>query len=244
MRHFDDDKFEKFSKTVNHELRTPLVAIESGINAVKHYLPKLIESYNFARSKQIDVPSIQPKHIEILSRTLENVEREARFAATYLNMITVNMRGLSIDAINYTTCSIKQCLKSAITNFPARTNQQITILEAIAFPKNDFKFMGDEALMTQVLLNLLLGTTTHANCKIEINISECNSDKILCLVFSGKHQFQEIDSTMSQDSCPTHHLNLSMGLEFNRKYLNQIGVRLVFKSNNEQSQVELIFPNI
>jgi signal transduction histidine kinase len=244
MKCLEDNKFEKFSKIVNHELRTSLVAIESGINAVKHYLPKLIESYHLVRNKQPDVPSIQPNHLAILSRTLENVEREARFSAMYLNMVTLNMSNTRIDEVNLSICHIKDCIELSIANFPSRDQYQISVLKAIELPKSNFEFKGDQDLMVNVLMNLILGVLTSINCKIEMNTTETRDTNTLLLIFTSKNVFEQNNSLSKLDNRTLKNLNISLGLEFGHRFLKEIGGEIVATTQNESLRLELIFPKI
>jgi hypothetical protein len=78
---------ESVRACMSHELRTPLAAIKTGVSGVKDFLPALIESYHMAVKNRLPVPEIQPRHLEVLTKTLDNVEKEAQFISDYVNKL-------------------------------------------------------------------------------------------------------------------------------------------------------------
>lgn len=60
-----------------HTLRTPSVAIQSSSNAIKYYLPILVEAYKVAKKQNLNVPEVQVQHLSLLEKVVNNIENEA-----------------------------------------------------------------------------------------------------------------------------------------------------------------------
>ena len=76
---------ESARASLSHELRTPMATIKTGISGVKDFLPALIAAYKIAQSRNLPIPEIQSRHLDMLTKTLNNVEKEARFVSDYIN---------------------------------------------------------------------------------------------------------------------------------------------------------------
>lgn len=72
-----------------HILRTPSVAIQSSSNAIKHYLPILVEAYKAAKKQNINVPEIQIQHLSLLEKVVNNIENEAAEINKYLDELII-----------------------------------------------------------------------------------------------------------------------------------------------------------
>jgi signal transduction histidine kinase len=174
--------FKKFSNDFIHELRTPLIAIKMGVNAVKDYLPPLIEGYRIAKENKLVIPLVQPRHLTILQRMLENVEEEVGFAEAYLNNLAVNLQSVNQGRLSLVPCSIQQCWENALRVYPSRSQELLQQLHKIEFPENNFIFLGDETLTTHVFVNLIryiLGYSYPGKGKISLVIKSENMKTIL-----------------------------------------------------------------
>lgn len=71
-----------------HKLRTPAVAIKISVGGIKEYLPKLVEAYAIGKDNGLDLPEINDEHLEVLTRILNNIERDSFKINQYLDDLT------------------------------------------------------------------------------------------------------------------------------------------------------------
>jgi len=86
--------------TLTHDLSTHLVAIKLGANATKDYLPRLIDGYLLAQHYDLNVTSIPSCDLEILSRTVRNIESEAGDALIHLNELVNRLKVIEHNLCN------------------------------------------------------------------------------------------------------------------------------------------------
>ena len=79
---------KKLLKEIIHKMRTPTTAIQSGISGIKSFMPQLIEAYQEAKKSGVNVPEIQPRHLEILLKVMDHIEDDAAFMNNYLDELT------------------------------------------------------------------------------------------------------------------------------------------------------------
>ncbi len=238
---------EQLSRNINHELRTPLVAIQLGINAVKDYLPQLIESYAVANRNNLVTSVIHPRHLATLSRTLENVEREAHFAAAYLNMLMLNLKEIKKENLHLNTLSISHCLKKAIREYSCRSRLQKKILQSIHLPVNNFQFRGDEELVVNVIMNLIHHTLYHFQegdpCEILIEIETTKCANHFIFKYPKQQDVEIIDENYFQQDFFVYTKNIRCGLAFCQEIMHAINGDICFRLNEEQFvEFKLTFP--
>lgn len=238
---------KQYSKTINHELRTPLVAIKAGINAVKDYLPKLIEGYNVAKNNNLNIPTVQQRHLDALSRSLEHVEKAAHFAATYLNMLTMNLQTINSDTVKFETCSMKACLTKALKDYPCHTDTQQQIIYKIKIPEEDFVFNGDERLIVHVLMNLIQNSLyciqDVGSGDIYISIQQQNEKNILSFKNTGRSVNEEIFHKIFNHGFSTKTFNMGCGLSFCHQVMQFLNGDIICEFQTDQYTVfNLIFP--
>ncbi len=72
-----------------HTLRTPSVAIQSSSNAIKHYLPILVETYKEAKKQNLTIPDVQIQHLSLLEKVVNNIENEAISINKFLDNLII-----------------------------------------------------------------------------------------------------------------------------------------------------------
>lgn len=155
------DCLETMARSVGHELRTSLLAIKSGIGGVKDYVPTLVEVYEMAIKHGLDVPEIQPKYLDMLTKALDLTERAASCASTYVNMFITNMTRVDAEKMSLHVSSIKVCLQDAAEQFPYKSDEQKSLLVNSIHEIGDFSLMGNRELVVNLLLNLFKNAIFH-----------------------------------------------------------------------------------
>ncbi len=147
------------SASMAHELRTPLSAIEMGMEGIGTVLPNLLESYQMAKEAGLKVPIITSMHYRVLSRVIENSRMEARSALSVIDMLLVNTSTSQIDVEKFKNYSMLHCMDNTLARYPFHEDEK----DKIHWKKSDFLFLGDEILMTHVIFNLLKNALYYLN---------------------------------------------------------------------------------
>lgn len=141
------------SATIAHELRTPLRTIHSSVEGIKDYLPALIDTYELAKSKKMNIPYINPIHYEALLTACDQIESEAKATFSVIEMLLMNVSQNHVNSSELKPCSINHCIDMAIQRYPFDAGEsELVFWEAI---DDDFSFLGNETLLTHVIFNLL-----------------------------------------------------------------------------------------
>jgi len=138
--------------SIAHEMRTPLAAIRGLVDGASTYFPTLIEAYQLARAHALNVPAIQEESVEMLTDSLQHIDRLVKQANMVIDMLLMNITAGGLKQVDLTTLSIKTSLKNALDIYPFSGDRRVVIQNNI---EDDFLFMGHESLFTHVIFNLL-----------------------------------------------------------------------------------------
>ena len=75
-----------------HELKTSLVTTSAGLNSVKKYLPTLIDAYRTSRENFKIPQEIPERHLAILTKLLENSEKEINNLNHLADSVTATLK--------------------------------------------------------------------------------------------------------------------------------------------------------
>lgn len=137
---------------IAHELRTPLLGIKSGAQALSAYIPVLFEAYHLAKQHGLLSSSIRENRVRQLLGVSERISSEIDYANTIIDMLLIKA-GRENYLLNCTLeqCSMADCLKEAIARYPFQSPQA----RAAVNWEGNFEFMGSKLLMQHILFNLL-----------------------------------------------------------------------------------------
>lgn len=137
---------------IAHELRTPLLGIKSGAQALNRYLPLLFEGYHLAHQNGLLKKSIRQSREQQLKGVSDRVVNEINYANTIIDMLLMKA-GRENSLLNCTLepCSMAECLQEAMKRYPFASTKQRESIEW----EGDFQFMGSKLLMQHVLFNLI-----------------------------------------------------------------------------------------
>lgn len=141
------------SRNIAHELRTPLLGIRTGVGGLRRYLPRLLEAYDLAQKEGLQVPPMRQGHRRALESVLDRIENETNYSNTMIDMLLVNAGRYQFEAFEYTMTQIGDCLTSALSRYPFRS--QAERLRVHWCTGEDFLFRGSSLLMIHVIFNLL-----------------------------------------------------------------------------------------
>ncbi len=226
-----------------HELRTPLRAIESGLEGVGKYLPDMLETYKIAKNAELEIPFIAPMQFQSLSKMLENTKIEARAAFAVIDMLLMNTNSSAIDESKYKIYSIKQCIYDALMRYPLDEEEK----SKIHWKMSDFSFHGDDILVIHVIFNLLKNALYYLKAanKGEIQIWCDKNEKFNILHFKDTSQGMDADilpHIFDRFYSRTRH-GTGVGLAFCKLVMKSFGGDITCESvKGEYSDFILSFP--
>ncbi|MFP6560043.1 sensor histidine kinase [Paraburkholderia sp. B3] len=236
--------------SVAHELRTPLVAIRVGAAGVMRYLPALLQTYVLAQRHRLPVPRIRGAHLHSLQGVVGRIEQEALYSNAIIDMLLATARFAGGNMQNATSCSITQCVETALARFPFREGDRQRVHCNL---RPDFSFRGSEILTVHVLFNLLKNAFRHMG-NIEtayISIRLETGSRINRLIFSDTgtgispeilpHIFTRFytSATTTDDVS----LGAGIGLAFCHDVMQAIGGAITCSSvKGEYTEFVLTFP--
>lgn len=137
---------------IAHELRTPLLGIKSGAQALVQYLPILFQGYQLAKEQELITSPLRDSRIQQLEGVSERIISEINYANTIIDMLLVKAgRENSLQHCNLETCSMAECINEAIARYPFSSSKERTLVSY----QGDFQFLGSKLLMQHVIFNLL-----------------------------------------------------------------------------------------
>lgn len=144
---------------IAHELRTPLLGINSGAAGLRSYLPALIDAYRQAQAHGMDVQSIRTVHLRSMEGVLDRIGMEAYYSNTIIDMLLTSVYPTGLKTGDADTCSMVKCVEAALQRYPFATARERALVSWEA--RTDFTFKGKELLMVHVLFNLLKNALRH-----------------------------------------------------------------------------------
>ena len=144
---------------IAHELRTPLLGINSGAAGLRSYLPTLLDAYRQAQAHGLDVQAIRAVHLRSMDGVLDRIGMEVYYSNTIIDMLLTSVYPTGLKTGDRTDCSMAACVAMALQRYPYATDRERAL---VSWDKEaDFVFKGTELLMVHVLFNLLKNALRH-----------------------------------------------------------------------------------
>lgn len=160
-----EEKFKAMSALggmIAHELRTPLLTLDINSTMIQHYLPLLVEGYEYSLGFGKATP-IRKDKLEALKQAISQMDLSIRYAQLTITNILKNFHHLSTDTeIELTQVSLQQIIQKAITLYPFDPKEEkLLIIKSI----DDIEILGNEQMLTHVLHNLFKNALHAINSK-------------------------------------------------------------------------------
>jgi len=231
---------------IAHELRTPLLGIKSGAQALTSYSPMLFEAYNLAKEHGLLTSSIRSNRIQQLQGVSECITSEIDYANTIIDMLLVKAgRENYLQNCTLETCSMADCLNEAIARYPFQSQK----LRALVNSHGDFQFIGSKLLMHHVLFNLLKNALYVIAMvqRGEITIWTGSSDKTnyLYVQDTAKGMSPRQLSRLFDHFYTTTFMGTGIGLSFCKLVMNRFGGDIRCESEEgKYTKFTLSFPRV
>jgi signal transduction histidine kinase len=229
---------------IAHELRTPLLGIKSGAQALVRYLPVLTEGYQLAKESELIATPLRERRLQQLEGVSSRIVSEINYANTIIDMLLVKAgRENSIHNCIVEICSIGECLTEAIARYPFLSPRERTLITWVG----DFQFKGSKLLMQHVLFNLIKNAlyVIATAQRGEIMIWTELGDKFNYLYFkdTAKGMTSQQLSQLFNHFYTTNFLGTGIGLSFCKLVMHSFGGNITCESvEGEYALFTLSFP--
>lgn len=229
---------------IAHELRTPLLGIKSGAQALARYSPALFHGYEQARNAGLIDKPIRNQRLQHLSGVSTRIINEIDYANTIIDMLLVKAgRENSLDNCQLEVCSMAACLKQALARYPFQHSQNRDLIEC----QGDFQFVGSPLLMQHVLFNLiknaLYAIATAQKGNIHIWVEEDDKYHILHFRDTGKGMGPKQLSRLFEHFYTTTFMGTGIGLSFCKLVMDRFHGYICCDSKiGEYTHFRLYFP--
>ena len=140
--------------TVAHEVASPLAAIGLHADELRHVLPELLRGYQLAVRNRLcgDALSMlgEPERVPSLAAA---IRRQVDSTSTVIEMSLASLTLNRLDKRSFDVHSISACIDSALDRFPFHEGERERVCVEPIDP--DIRFLGSDALLIFVLINLL-----------------------------------------------------------------------------------------
>ena len=231
---------------IAHELRTPLLGIKSGANAMSHYSPLLFEAYQLACEKGLLNQPIRKTRLQQLAGINERIISEIDYANTIIDMLLVKAgRQNSLQNCQLEPCSMAKCMEEALERYPFKGEAE----KALISWQGDFNFLGSRLLMQHVLFNLLKNAL-HAIAvaqkgEIVVWLEEGGKSNTLYFRDTAKGLSNQQLSRLFNHFYTTTFMGTGIGLSFCKLVMNRFGGDIRCESEEGvYTQFMLTFPKL
>ncbi|WP_237757970.1 sensor histidine kinase [Legionella oakridgensis] len=229
---------------IAHELRTPLLSIKSGAQALNASMPKLYEGYLLAKERGLLSSAFRENRMQQLQSVSERIIREINYANTIIDMLLIKAgRDNSLKNCPMELCSMAECLQEAVDRYPFRSAEN----RALVSWHGDFQFIGSKLLMEHVLFNLLKNALYVIAMSERGDISiwtEC-SDKFnyLYVKDTAKGMTKQQLTRLFDHFYTTTFMGTGIGLSFCKLVMNRFGGDIVCEAQEGvYTKFTLTFP--
>ncbi|WP_229669367.1 sensor histidine kinase [Legionella impletisoli] len=209
---------------IAHELRTPLLGIKSGAQALKTSLPTLFDGYRLAKEQGLLAKPIRVKRLQRLEEVNDRIINEINYANAIIDMLLIKAgRDNHLEHCVLEPCSMAECLQEAIERYPFRSDEARGIVRF----EGDFEFLGSKLLMQHVIFNLMKNALYAIAIaeRGEINISTHSDDQYHYLYFkdTGLGMTQKQLSQLFEHFYTTSFMGTGIGLSFCKLVMRRFG---------------------
>lgn len=231
---------------IAHELRTPLLGIKSGAQALNRYLPILFEGYHLAHQHGLLKKNIRQSRLQQLKGVSERVVNEINYANTIIDMLLMKAgRENSLQNCTLESCSMAECLQETMERYPFTSTRQRELIHW----EGDFQFMGSKLLMQHVLFNLIKNAlhviATAQRGTIQVWTEQTEGYNYLFFQDTAKGMSNQQLSRLFDHFYTTTFMGTGIGLSFCKLVMERFGGNIDCESQEGQyTKFILTFPRL
>jgi len=229
---------------IAHELRTPLLGIKSGSQALKTYLPQLFEAYHLANKHNLLPSTIRTSRLQQLENVNARIISEIDYANTIIDMLLIKAgKENSLENCTLENCSMATCLEETMARYPFQSQKEKLLIHC----QGDFQFTGSKLLMQHVLFNLiknaLYAIATAHRGEISIWSESGTHENYLYVQDTAKGMSQQQLLRLFDHFYTTKFMGTGIGLSFCKLVLNRFGGDIRCEAEEGlYTKFKLIFP--
>ncbi len=229
---------------IAHELRTPLLGIKSGAQAMVNYSPKLIEGYQLAKAQGLMTHPLRKQRLSQLQQVSERIISEIDYANTIIDMLLINAgRSNALENCHIETCFMADCLDEAMSRYPFKSDKERDLISW----EGDFAFLGSKLLMQHVIFNLiknaLYAIATAQKGDIRIWTEKDSKWQYLYFKDTAKGMSRREIKHLFNHFYTTNFTGTGIGLSFCKMVLNRFGGQINCEAReNEYTEFRMKFP--
>ncbi|MCK4869479.1 MAG: PAS domain-containing sensor histidine kinase [Gammaproteobacteria bacterium] len=247
--HLKDERIramKTIAASIAHELRTPLLAINNYADA-QTFLDKLIAGYKAAHNADLDIPSISPSHLDVIKDSFKEIQKEAEYSNSVINLLLTNLRELEFAQKGTETCSINECIDDVIKRYHFTDQKDASLVKRTN--NINFTFKGKSLLISHILFNLIRNALHF--------IAKADKGEISICTKRGKQfnelHFKDTGAGISAEDLPhifDHFFSkrkngTGIGLSFCNMVMQNLGGEIrCFSKEGEYTEFVLYFPKI
>ena len=207
-----------------HELRTPLLGIKCGAQALATFSPLLFTAYHFAKEQGILSVPLRENRVRQLEGISDRIICEIDYANTMIDMFLIKAgRENSLQNCMLELCSMADCLAEAIVRYPFASAK---VRDLVRW-QGDFQFIGSKLLMQHILFNLLKNAlyaiATAQRGDITIWTEQKGKYNYLYILDTAQGMSQQQLSRLFEHFYTTTFMGTGIGLSFCKLVMNRFG---------------------
>jgi len=164
---------------VAHEMRTPISGIAARARASKRVLPAFTDAYRQALEAGLPVEPLTTRQIELFTLSLEDIEQEAQYANTMIDMLLVNTSENPVFGQSLTTHSAAAFVDEVLERYPFANKHEKNLAHQETL--SDFQATIPRLLIDHVLFNLLKNALyyvqKHGKGSITVSVKKSDNPK-------------------------------------------------------------------
>jgi len=230
---------------IAHELRTPLLGIKSGAQAMAQHTPQLLSAWQIAKDKGLlDNPSRESRMRQV-GEINQRIINESDYANTIIDMLLIKAgHDNALKNCVLETCSMADCLSVTMARYPFKTQQHKDLVSW----QGDFTFTGSKLLMQHVLFNLLKNAlyAIEAAQKGDISIWVASGERgnILYVRDTALGMSAKQVAKLFNHFYSTTFMGTGLGLSFCKMVMNRFGGDIYCEAEEGQyTQFMMMFPD-
>lgn len=230
---------------IAHELRTPLLGIKSGAQALTNYMPMLFETYNLAKDNGLLTAAIRENRVRQLEGVSDRIMSEIDYATTIIDMFLVKAgRENYLQDCTLEPCNMADCLREAMIRYPFPSSKARDLVDW----QGDFQFIGSKLLMQHVIFNLmqnaLYAIATAQRGELTIWSNDCDKFNYLYVQDTAKGISSDQLSRLFDHFYTTTFMGTGIGLSFCKLVMNRFGGDIRCEAREgEYTKFVLSFPH-